>query len=87
MMICAGDLNTMANGVKRYQPWFCCDDLRWGSIGYSESEWFYKYGLNNGVEYVFLADLAEMLTCLGGATPPWARQPTTCWVVCFHRRR
>lgn len=40
--IIAGDLNTMAHGIARLSPKYCCDMLRFFSIGYSESAWW-KY--------------------------------------------
>jgi len=35
-----GDLNTMAHGIARLSPKYCTDDLRWRSLGYTESEIF-----------------------------------------------
>lgn len=39
LAIFGGDLNTIGNSYRRLLPFFCNDDLRWGSLGYSESEW------------------------------------------------
>jgi hypothetical protein len=32
-VILGGDFNTMNNGYRRWIYKFCCDDLRWGSLG------------------------------------------------------
>jgi hypothetical protein len=37
-----GDLNTMAHGIARLSPNYCQDDMRWKTIGSTESEWFTK---------------------------------------------
>lgn len=38
--VIAGDLNTMGDGYKRLIPLFCNDDLRWGSLGLTEQQWW-----------------------------------------------
>jgi hypothetical protein len=38
-----GDLNTMANGVARLSPHYCCDQLRWRTLGVSEACWWNKH--------------------------------------------
>ncbi|KAK3248710.1 hypothetical protein CYMTET_41833 [Cymbomonas tetramitiformis] len=35
-----GDLNTMANGIARFSPHYCCDKMRFWTIGESEGEWW-----------------------------------------------
>jgi len=35
-----GDLNTVAHGVARLSPNYCCDNLRWKSLGWSEAQWW-----------------------------------------------
>lgn len=37
-----GDLNTMAHGLARFFPKYCCDGMRWGSVGWSEAEWWQR---------------------------------------------
>lgn len=37
-----GDLNTMAHGLARFFPKYCCDALRWRSVGWSEAEWWQR---------------------------------------------
>ena len=37
-----GDLNTMAHGLARFLPNFCCDGMRWKSVGWSEAEWWQR---------------------------------------------
>lgn len=37
-----GDLNTMAHGIARLSPLYCCDHLRWMSLGYSEAGWWQR---------------------------------------------
>ena len=39
------DLNTMANGVARLSPNYCCDALRFGSLGLSEAQWWHRHVL------------------------------------------
>lgn len=36
------DLNTMANGIARLSPNYCCDSLRFWSLGQSEAEWWHR---------------------------------------------
>ncbi len=43
--ICA-DFNTLAHGIARFSPKYCKDSLRWKSIGWTESEWWGHYILN-----------------------------------------
>lgn len=38
-----GDLNTMAHGIARFSPYFCGDDQRLRSIGYSEAQWWQRH--------------------------------------------
>lgn len=33
------DLNTMAHGVARLSPHYCCDGMRFRTLGRSEAEW------------------------------------------------
>jgi len=40
MQVICGDLNTMAHGIARLSPSYCCDHLRWRSLGQSESQWW-----------------------------------------------
>ena len=35
-----GDLNTMANGVSRLHPFYCCDKMRLLSLGWSEGAYW-----------------------------------------------
>lgn len=37
-----GDLNTMAHGLARFLPKYCCDVMRWRSVGWSEAEWWQR---------------------------------------------
>lgn len=37
-----GDLNTMAHGLARFLPNYCCDGMRWKSVGWSEAEWWQR---------------------------------------------
>lgn len=37
-----GDLNTMAHGLARLFPKYCCDALRWRSLGWSEAAWWQR---------------------------------------------
>lgn len=37
-----GDLNTMAHGLARFFPNYCCDGMRWRSVGWSEAEWWQR---------------------------------------------
>ena len=37
-----GDLNTMAHGLARFLPKYCCDGMRWKSVGWSEAEWWQR---------------------------------------------
>jgi hypothetical protein len=37
-----GDLNTMAHSVARLSPNYCCDRLRWGSLGCCEAAWWQR---------------------------------------------
>lgn len=37
-----GDLNTMAHGLARFFPKYCCDGMRWKSVGWSEAEWWQR---------------------------------------------
>ena len=37
-----GDLNTMAHGLARLIPKYCCDGMRWRSVGWSEAEWWQR---------------------------------------------
>eukprot|EP00835_Amoeboradix_gromovi_P000925 NODE_35_length_31537_cov_0.293403.p7 type:complete len:376 gc:universal NODE_35_length_31537_cov_0.293403:28922-27795(-) len=50
--ILCGDLNTMGHGIARFSPSYCNDQMRWKSIGYSESEFFYdrvlKFNVSDG---------------------------------------
>jgi hypothetical protein len=41
-----GDLNTMAHSVARLSPNYCCDALRWRSLGSSEAAWWQRYVLS-----------------------------------------
>mmetsp|Transcript_8371 Transcript_8371/g.25104 ORF Transcript_8371/g.25104 Transcript_8371/m.25104 type:complete len:379 (+) Transcript_8371:2625-3761(+) len=41
-----GDLNTMAHGVARLSPHYCCDVMRWRSLGSSEAQWWDRYVLS-----------------------------------------
>eukprot|EP00834_Sanchytrium_tribonematis_P000254 NODE_5_length_72347_cov_1.339331.p22 type:complete len:376 gc:universal NODE_5_length_72347_cov_1.339331:47986-49113(+) len=41
LQILCGDLNTLGHGIARLSPSYCNDTMRWRSIGYSESEFFY----------------------------------------------
>lgn len=37
-----GDLNTMAHSVARLSPNYCCDGMRWRSLGLSEAVWWQR---------------------------------------------
>lgn len=45
-----GDLNTMANSIARLSPHYCCDMMRWWSLGYSEAQWWDKFVLSETCE-------------------------------------
>src|SRR5690554_584364 len=53
-----GDLNTLAHSIARFSPSYCKDSLRWGSLGYTEAEWWerwiLRYGVNDGPNNRFL---------------------------------
>lgn len=54
-----GDLNTMANGIARLSPNYCCDDLRWGSLGMSEARYWQRHVLSCtggcvGMEHIWM---------------------------------
>jgi len=38
-----GDLNTMANGVARLSPHYCCDHMRWRTLGCSEAQFWHRH--------------------------------------------
>ncbi|WIA35111.1 hypothetical protein OEZ86_003596 [Tetradesmus obliquus] len=40
-----GDLNTMAHSVARLSPNYCCDGMRWRSLGSSEAAWWQRHVL------------------------------------------
>lgn len=40
-----GDLNTMAHSVARLSRHYCCDALRWRSLGLSEAAWWQRHVL------------------------------------------
>lgn len=46
-----GDLNTMAHGLARLFPKYCCDVMRWRSLGWSESEWWQRNLFTALLEY------------------------------------
>ena len=50
--ILCGDLNTLGHGIARFSPNYCNDEMRWKSIGYAESEFFYdrvlKFNVSDG---------------------------------------
>jgi hypothetical protein len=37
-----GDLNTMAHGVARLSPHYCCDVMRWRALGWFEAAWWHS---------------------------------------------
>lgn len=37
----------MANGIARLSPHYCCDPMRWWSLGYSEAQWWDYFVLSN----------------------------------------
>lgn len=41
-----GDLNTMAHGVARLSPSYCCDILRWRALGWYEAAWWDRFVLS-----------------------------------------
>lgn len=41
-----GDLNTMGHSVARLSPNYCCDSMRWRSLGSSEAAWWQKHVLS-----------------------------------------
>jgi hypothetical protein len=41
-----GDLNTMAHGVARLSPHYCCDAMRWRSLGSSEAAFWQRHVLS-----------------------------------------
>ena len=38
-----GDLNTMANGIARCSPKYCCDAMRWKTLGSSEAAFWQRH--------------------------------------------
>lgn len=40
-----GDLNTMAHGVARLSPSYCCDQMRWRSLCWFEADWWHRHVL------------------------------------------
>lgn len=40
-----GDFNTLSHGIARLSPHYCTDSLRWGSLGFTEAEWWTKHVL------------------------------------------
>lgn len=38
-----GDLNTMAHGIARLSPNYCCDHLRWRALGWYEAALWNRY--------------------------------------------
>ncbi len=42
-----GDLNTMAHGIARLSPNYCCDIMRWKSIGYYEAQVWQRLVFDN----------------------------------------
>lgn len=42
-LVIAGDFNTGAHGLGRAFPRFARDELRWGSLGYTEAEWWQQH--------------------------------------------
>jgi hypothetical protein len=40
-----GDLNTMGHSVARLSPNYCCDRMRWGSLGSCEAAWWQRHVL------------------------------------------
>lgn len=40
-----GDMNTMGHGIARLSPHYCCDSLRWRSLGMEEGVVWEKYVL------------------------------------------
>lgn len=41
-ILIGGDLNTMAHGIARLSPRYCCDRMRFRTLGTTEGEWFRK---------------------------------------------
>ncbi len=41
-----GDLNTMGHGVARLSPHYCCDAMRWRSLGWYEAAWWHAHVLS-----------------------------------------
>ena len=41
-----GDLNTMAHGVARLSPLYCCDAMRWRTLGRTEAHFWHHHVLS-----------------------------------------
>ena len=41
-----GDLNTMGHGVARLSPHYCCDVMRWRTLGWYEAAWWHAHVLS-----------------------------------------
>lgn len=39
-ILIGADLNTLAHGIARFSPRYCCDRMRFRNLGSTESEWF-----------------------------------------------
>lgn len=50
-----GDLNTMAHGIARLSPNYCCDHMRWRSLGLYEAQVWQRHIFQNTGEGASLA--------------------------------
>ena len=41
-----GDLNTMGHGVARLSRHYCCDAMRWRTLGWYEAAWWHAHVLS-----------------------------------------
>ncbi len=71
-----GDLNTMANGVARLSPHYCCDALRWRTLGWSEAQWWHHH--------IFSVEGAQA-AARGQAAAAAARAAAHAQAACRHR--
>ena len=63
-----GDLNTMGHGVARLSPRYCCDAMRWRSLGWYEAAWWHVHVLSQvshkGLHEVISEGAAFCANCL-----------------------
>jgi len=66
-----GDFNTLSHGIARLSPHYCTDGLRWGSLGYTEAEWWTRHVLTRA------ADSPPRLDAWAAALPAPSRRALT----------